>query len=267
MTSKYYRRVERSNGRLKSTYIGSMSDPMVQVLYRYDQLSRANRRAARRQHVADRDQLARIDYCLDGQFQQIYGLLRVWLRTQSRTISRDGSWQTKQLRQTRRETTPVNMTRDDFEEMVALAEAGNEQALKSLREIMASDRDEWFLFGDLQYHARVSLIDRLTRGQTIARESLLINLDEMRRTLLRGIDHCVRNHAVEHVVTCWLDMHSQTLIANEDSPTRSASDFHDGRLEKAQRRYQKALKFLLDLDKQLGFDETRVTDRDVCEVA
>lgn len=249
---KYLRHVKRDGDIIRSTYIGSLSDPLVQVLQRRERLCKAERNAKQREHLADKQRSDKIDYLLDGSQQQLLAARRVWLRTQSIIVARDGTWQRKVLRQSRKETVPVSMSRDDFEELLALAETGNETALQSLRKIMAADRDTWFPFGDLQTHARKLLLDSMTRGNTIARESLHINLEEMREELRDGHDNCIRDLAIDHVVTCWLDIHRQTLATTETSPSRSAADFNDRRLERSQKRYRNALKFLNDMNVQLG---------------
>ena len=256
MTTKIYRRVARTDGGLKSTYIGALSDPLVQFLKRRDTLDAAELSAQKRQHDADRDMLAKIDYVLDTEQKQIEAALRAWLRTQSKSIARDGSWHTKTLRKSRSETVPMNMSKDDFHELLALAEHGNETALGTLRSIMAKDRDTWFPFGDLQAHSRSVLIDSLTRGNTVARESLNINLQEMREELLGEISNPIRSHAVEHVVTCWVDVQRQLMMAAESSHSRGAADFNDRRLDRAQKRYLKSLDFLNNLNVQLGVEQT-----------
>ncbi len=249
---KYYRRVKRDGDRLRSTYIGCVSDPLVHLMKRRDRLSKAERDAQLRQHKAEKVCRTKLDFLLNTTATQLPAALRVWLRTQSMTIARDGTWQTKTLRRSKKETTPMKMSRDDFEELLTLAETGNETALSSLRKIMKADRETWFPFGDLKTHARKLMIDSLTRGNTVARESLHINLHEMRDDLRGDHENCVRDHAIDHVLTCWVDMHRQTMMATEPSPSRSAADFNDRRLASAQKRFQSALKFLNDLNVQLG---------------
>ena len=251
MSTRYYRKVHRDGDKLKSTYVGTLNDPVVQVLKRRDRLDTAERKAQKVQHQFDRDRLARIDYLLRCERNQLAAALRVWLRTQSLVIGKAGLWQRKKTRQSRRESVPVNLSRDDFEELLALVENGNETALQSLRAIMRADRDTWFPFGDLASHARKLLIDSLTRGETVARESLMINLEEMRADLRGDVENCVRDHAVEHVITCYVDLQRQTIMNAETAPSRSAADFNERRLDQAQKRYHHALKFLNDLDLQL----------------
>lgn len=256
--SKYFRYVQRQGDGFQSIYVGARGDPMTHLLKRRQRLTRAEVRAHRRQHRADQKMLGEVDYCLNACCGQLNAALRAWLRTQSISTSRDGSWVCRTLRQSRGESVPVNMSKDDFEELLALAESGNERAIKSLRTIMSKDRETWFPFGDLTSHARKQLLSSLTRGNTIATQSLDINMAEMREQLRGDHENPIRDLAIDQVITCWVDVHRQTIVCGEYDESRAATNYNDQRLAKTQKRYRDALKFLNDMNIQLGLSESSI---------
>ena len=111
----------REGDKLRSVHIGASHDPLVQLLERRHRLGKATHNARRDDNEKERAWLATVDNTINCYSRQLNRLLQVWLRVHSISICRDGSCQVKRLRKRVGETVPVNLTKDDFDELVVLA--------------------------------------------------------------------------------------------------------------------------------------------------
>lgn len=254
--SDYFRRVYREGNKLRSVHIGSLKDPLTQVLLRRHKLTRAFAKAHREENEKLQRWLATIDVAMDRYAKQLNGLLKVWLRVQRISVCRDGSWLIKRQRKRKGEAVPVNMTRSDFDELVILAEKGNEQAITSLCQLMTEDRETWRPFGDLSRLVQKQLLSSITgaaaSGNAIAITSLEVNLDELRERLRRGISDPLRDIAIDQIIMAHLDVHRQALVVAEPDESRTTVNHNDQRMKRAQARFQSALDFLAKIDRSLG---------------
>ena len=253
----YFRRVFREGDKLRSVHIGASSDALVQLLKRRHRLGKATQKAHQGDNEKTRAWLTTIDDAMDCYSRQLNSLLRVWLRVHSISICRDGSWQVKHLRKRKGENVPVNMTKDDFDELVVLAGRGKEQAEESLLQLMREDRHTWRPFGDLSGLVQKQLLSSITGASTggdlaVANASLEVSLEELRTRLRRGISDPLRDLAIDQIVMAHLDTHRQALLVAEPEQSRTMVNHNDQRMKRSQSRLQAAIEFLAKVDRMLG---------------
>ena len=257
--SGYFRRVYREGDKLRSVHVGSPKEPLTRVLMRRFKLKQAYSQAHQEENEKVRRWLATLDDAMNRHAVQLDSLLRVWLRVQRISVCRDGSWQVKPQRRRRNETVPVKMTRDDFDELVVLAERGNEEAEESLRQMMREDRETWRPFGDLSGLVQKQLLSSITSGATtgsaaVANASLEVGLEELRKRLRRGISDPLRDIAIDQIIMAHIDVHRQGLIVAEPDQSRTTVNHNDQRMKRSQTRLQSAVEFLTKVDKMLGLE-------------
>jgi hypothetical protein len=255
--SEYFRRVYRDGDKLRSVHVGSSKDALIQVLQRRHRLKKAYEKAHREECEKLRRWLVTIDDAMDQYGRQLDSLLKVWLRVQRISVCRDGSWQVKRQRKRKKETVPMAMTRDDFDELVVLAERGNEKAEESLRQLMREDRDTWRPFGDLSALVQKQLLSSVTSGATtgtsaVASASLEVGLEELRQRLRRGISDPLRDLAIDQIIMAHIDTHRQGLAVAEPEQSRTMVNHNDQRMKRSQARLQAAVTFLAKVDQILG---------------
>lgn len=258
---QYFYLAHRDGDKIKHQYVGSKANPVVAVLYREDRLRKAEAKAQRKTRDAEREWQQQIDSTIEQRRDQLTSALKIWLRVRGYIIDRDGTWRRSRSSKTGGSRMPATMTKEDFDELVVLAEKGHPQALESLRELIASDRETWRPFGDLTEHVKRQLLDSMTRGNIVARESLNLRAAEVHQELLGDHTSPIRKLAVDQVMLCWLDLHRQTAMVAEPRDGKTETDFLERRLAKAQKRYRDALEFLNKLDR---FQES-VDDRSASE--
>jgi hypothetical protein len=146
------------------------------------------------------------------------------------------------------------MNQNDFNLLVKQAGQGDPEALQKLRKALRSDRETWRPFGDLAGHVKRRFLKLLTADDVVGRESLQINLAELEDSLRRDQASPIRDLSIEEVLICWLDVRYQELMASDPREGLKYTRYLDQRLERARKRYDKALKTLAQLDQILGIE-------------
>jgi hypothetical protein len=96
----------------------------------------------------------------------------------------------------------------------------------------------------------------MTRGNVIAAESLRMSLAEMAYTLKSKESSAVRDLVAEEVLLCYLDFHYHHILVTQASGSSQEIEQLEKRLTRSQKRYQTALKFLNEINTQLGEQPT-----------
>ena len=138
-----------------------------------------------------------------------------------------------------------SLSREEFDELVERAEAGDVDALRQLRATLRERPEIWRRLGDLAEHVKSLLVD-LTCGKSfLAKESLLLQLEDMERELLSGESTSpLERLLAQRVVASWLDLQYQQISFNEPRDRKTDTTFWEQRLQKAQRRHFAAIETL-----------------------
>ena len=243
----YARQVRR--GRVSKRYLGSLSDPVTEILSRAQDLSGANSSAAR----------AAIESELD-EYAQLEPVIRLLATRVNRCVLRD-----KEKRRRRARTRPkekrkpmmdaslddtresIGLTRDEFEHLVYRATSGSEDALAELHATLRANPTMYGRLGDLARHVQLCLVDLIAGDSVVAHESLHLNIDKMRSDLQRDGTSPLEALLVDQVVTSWLDLSVQQIGFAQDHCTEAIAKRHEQRVERAQGRHLRVVRALHEL--------------------
>jgi hypothetical protein len=132
-------------------------------------------------------------------------------------------------------------------ELSAKANAGDAQALHSLRTLLADDRRLVDQFGDLARHIEFTWLNKLAADNVLTREAVREYLDQLRATLAGAQPTAIEKLLIDQVVICSLaDRHAALLQATgTDNPHLVALRCRQA--ESAQKRLLAAVKMLTTL--------------------
>ncbi len=243
----YARQVRR--GRVSKRYLGSLSDPVTEILFRAQDLSRANSSAAR----------AAVEVELD-EYAQLEPVIRLVATRVNRCVLRDRNKQERKSQLPRRKSskpmidqspdaTPerISITRDDFDHLVDRATGGDEDAQAELRATLRANPKTYGRLGDLARHVQLCLVDLIAGDSVVAHESLHLNMDKMRSDLQRDGTSPLEALLVDQVVTSWLDLSVQQIGFAQDHCTEAIAKRHEQRVERAQGRHLRVVRALHEL--------------------
>lgn len=141
----------------------------------------------------------------------------------------------------------IDITRDDFDHLVERATAGSPEALAELRATLRANRSMYRRLGDLSLHVQASLLELITRDSVVARESIDLNLEELRTSLQLDGNSPLEMLLVEQIVTTWLDWSFQQIAFSQGHATEEIARRREQRLERAQKRHLAAIQALNDI--------------------
>jgi hypothetical protein len=245
---KYFSIAKRDGDRVVREYIGALDEPVTVWLYRKEKLTQAEKQAHRKQRDSELAWYKKLDSDITMHREQLQRAADLWAGFFGFGLTKNWKWKNSRTRKIGGRTVPDSMTRDDFDILVSLAEKGDAKALESLKSIIASDRTKWRVFGDLSFHVKFQFLSMMTRGDVIAKETIMARMDELTKELGQGDSSPVRDLAIDQVVLCWLDVHYQRSMAAERGTGKTEEDLVDRRLTRAQKRYAIALELVARLD-------------------
>ena len=153
---------------------------------------------------------------------------------------------------------PEQPTEINLSPLIQKANAGDREALKSLRQVLNAHPEIWRKAGDMG-----ALVQRLMGAQIasthFARESLRRKTQELRAQLLGTSPSPIERLAVERVVTTWMQIHQldmQVAALGGDSSRWAVALAK--RHDQASRRYDRALKSLATLRRLVPLQSTSV---------
>ena len=143
-------------------------------------------------------------------------------------------------------------------ELVKRAEQGEQTALAGIREMFDREPSLCNALGDLARLAEESLITVITVASgdnPLTKESLQYKLRGLKEELAGPSPTPVERMLVERVTACWLQLYYfETLYAQglDGGVTQQWSEYHQRRIDRAQRRYLSAIKALVQVRRLLG---------------
>jgi hypothetical protein len=225
-------------------------------LFRHDRLGKAEKTAQRDHCRIEQSTYQDIEMALLEHRDLTGAAIDLWLGKRGfGIVQKNWKWKESRTRRFGGKAVPVAMSRNDFDELVALAQKGNETAINSLHKLIASDRESFRRIGDLSDHVKNQFISLMTRGSVVARQSLIVRLDELANDLQSGKQSAVSRLVIDQIIICWLDVSYQQAMSAEPHAKKGDADFADRRLGKSQKRYMAALELLARVDRLLTEEE------------
>ena len=140
-------------------------------------------------------------------------------------------------------------------ELVKRAEQGEQTALAGIREMFDREPSLCNALGDLARLAEESLITVASGDNPLTKESLQYKLRGLKEELAGPSPTPLEQLLVERVTACWLQLYYfDTMYAQglDGGFTQQWSEYHQRRIDRAQRRYLSAIKALVQVRRLLG---------------
>ncbi len=241
MVTRYVYRTVRSAGRVQRTYLGTLADPVVQTLERFKQLEQVTADAEAAKVDADLELLGRVETCLallkttTGRI--IRNLRKRYARAHHQRIPRCN-------------LPDVKITRDDYDQVVADAADGSEDALVVLRRVLRANPALYHELGDLNAHVRRHLINMSAAAIDTQAAMQLMLVDE-RQELLAGGDSLPEQLLIEQILTTMLDAACCQIGLAQPHRKESVRQRWERQLQRAQARHQVAICSLTEVRQML----------------
>jgi len=133
-------------------------------------------------------------------------------------------------------------------ELSAKSNAGDPQALHSLRTLLADDRRLVDQFGNLARHIEFVWLDKLAADDVLTREAVREHLDQLRATLAGPQPTAIEKLLIDQVVICSLaDRHAAISEATSADGTPQLAVMRAKRAESTHKRLLAAVKMLTTL--------------------
>jgi hypothetical protein len=141
---------------------------------------------------------------------------------------------------------PIPTTPEGVRELLARAGKGDAATLPALRKLLENPANIDRLGGNLARWAEASFVDALGGKDLSVREAIHAKLNALRRELLGESPTPVERLLVERVAVCWLQVQDAEIryAQNQGSLTIRQADYHQRRMDAANRRYLAAVKAL-----------------------
>ena len=131
--------------------------------------------------------------------------------------------------------------------LLPAANDGDRRALAELRQVLDEHPELWGEVGNLARHAELALVQATAGANPVAKEAIIRKVDGLRRELAGSSPTPLERLVVDRVVVGWLaaavaeGAYHQAL---ERGVGHADDEFHQRRVERAQRRYLAAVKAL-----------------------
>ena len=141
----------------------------------------------------------------------------------------------------------VHMAVDQLNALLPAANAGDQYALSELRTILDTHPLLWEQVGDLGRQAELALVRAAAGRNTVAKDAIFRRLDGLRREVAGPAPSPLERLLADRVALGWLGLavaegtYHQALERRLD---RGDDEFHQRRVERAQRRYLAAIRAL-----------------------
>jgi hypothetical protein len=146
----------------------------------------------------------------------------------------------------------MNLTRQDFVELVRRANGGDQDATSLLRQMLDGAPELWQQLGDMAAHAEASLLTLVAGADRLTRESVVRKLQSLRVELGGPAPSTLERMAIDRVVIAWLMVqYTDTLMGSTATATAARANQIVKWQDQTARRYNAAVKALLDVRRLL----------------
>lgn len=147
----------------------------------------------------------------------------------------------------------AELTPEVLAKLVETANSGDKAAMSRLRQILDHNPEIWRAMGDLGAIARTSLVGAIAGNDRLLMESLQRKAADMQQTLVGPNATPLEKLAAERVVIVWLQLQQADLrCAHPDASSIGWAGFWSAVQERAQRRYESAIRHLQTVQKAQG---------------
>jgi hypothetical protein len=129
--------------------------------------------------------------------------------------------------------------------LVAKAQAGDEEAMATLRAALADDADLWKMLGGITRSLLHVQLESAFGRDLLMREMMERHMKAMRAELAGEGSTPLERLLADRVAMCWLQLqHADAIYAQAGNVTLAQGDYHQRRQDRAHRRFLSACKTL-----------------------
>ncbi len=143
---------------------------------------------------------------------------------------------------------------DPVNQLLRRADRGDAAAVAALKEYADTDTALWRRAGDLAQQARQAIVLALAGDNDFVGEAVVRQVAELRRELSGLAPTPLERLLVDRVLACWLYLHhTETVyIQKMKDLTMAQGEYHQRKIERAQRQYLAAIKALAQVRRLLA---------------
>jgi len=242
---KYAYRSIREGSEVFSVYLGPTEDPVVRVINRHAELVRAS--------AAAEDALVGRELEISDWADRCLCLVAIISNRNVRNLRkrRNRARDHKLRRATLEPSQTIPMTCRQYDELVATAATGNEEALAQLRGVLEANPMLYELLGDINEHVRRQLIAVAAGTSVDVQESLKLMIAEQQERLLQAGHTPPEQMLVEQVLTTMLDVGIQRIALAQPHRKQSIVRRLEQQLRRSLDRHLAAVKALVEVRQML----------------
>jgi hypothetical protein len=237
---RYIYEARRTGGKVQRIYVGPLHDPVVRVLIDAKSLGQATHQAAVDDAEQALDAYARIEPLIRLVASESSRLLRQHHERKRRERLRQQGGPEMSETAGRRPAT-VDLTRDEFDELVEQAEDGDETSLNELRCLLRRNAAAASLLGDVAAHVQQHLIDLLASESIVLREAVSQRMEQARQELLASGDSPLERMLVNQIIVSMLDVNIRHVEAERTEIGSTRRHTFERALDRAQERHLRAV--------------------------
>jgi hypothetical protein len=143
---------------------------------------------------------------------------------------------------------------EKVDKVITLARQGDKKTLPVAREMLNRLPSIWEQLGNTALQAERIWIQVIAGKDPLVQEGIQRKLSSMRTELLGAESTPIERLLVDRVIACWLQLHYADAIYGQHigELTINQAEYHQRRLDRAQRRYLQAIITLAQVRRLLG---------------
>ncbi|MCE5216058.1 hypothetical protein LLH03_03400 [bacterium] len=149
---------------------------------------------------------------------------------------------------------------DQIQDLICRSEAGDEEAVSRLRQVLTRCPEMWHCFGDFGHVAEDAALKMVSGGNLLLREGLRRHLAELRQKLAEPGGSPLEALLIDRIALCWLqaqnaDIHATQMPKGTDG---REEDFRQRQQDRAHQRFISACRALANVRRLLRPQVTQV---------
>lgn len=254
--SKYLYRSVRIDGRVTKQYIGPEHDPVTRLVDKKLRLDRAEEVASTLELQHERNNFEQYLTALNALNSHVRFVLQVCMWGEGFELKqghRVGMSQTHRL--TSEDVSANNSelpTQEEFHRLVRLSQKGDDDAAEELQRIVRHHKDIWDPYADLNRHVEATLIEMISGGEVVLKESLRSKVDDLKDSIRGKADNPIDALLVDQIMISWLELRYTHMATLQSQNGDRDSRFWDAQYAGAYSRYLAAIRELVDIREIYG---------------
>lgn len=254
--AKYLYRSVRINGKVTKQYIGPEHDPVVQLVDKKVRLDRAEEAASTLELQNERNNFQQYLTTLNALNGHVRLMLQLFMWAEGVELKQGHRVLMSQNHPRTSEdvwaNNPELPTLEEFQRLVRQSRQGDLDAAEELQRIVRNREEIWGPYADLNRHVEMTLIDMMSGGEVVLRESLRAKVDDLKNSILGGADNPVDALLVDQIMISWLELRYTQMATLQSQSDDGDTGFWESRYDRAHSRYLAAVRELVDIREIYG---------------